>query len=156
MWEAEGGLGECHGSPQPPRGLSVREGPGLVQTLPSAHLHALDFARCTYLPLSLFFREAGHGACEKSVPFSPVRSTLATSPQDSAAPSAWVSASCTVKEQGRVSSGFSAECALPHVCLGVLRLSCVHGNCTSVRWVQGSSPSRGLHRGLSSLPPWCL
>lgn len=38
--------------------------------------------------------EAGHSACEKSVPFSPVLSTLATSPQDSAAPNVWVRGKC--------------------------------------------------------------
>lgn len=38
--------------------------------------------------------EAGHSACEKFVPFSPVLSTFVTFPQDSAAPNVWVRGKC--------------------------------------------------------------
>ena len=39
-----------------------------------------------------------------------------------------MSASFKVKDQCRVFSGFSAEGVLPHACLGVRGLPCVHGN----------------------------
>lgn len=54
--------------------------------------HVLTFLNVLcFLSVSLFFRGAGHSACEKSVPSSPARSTLAASLLGSAAPNAWVS-----------------------------------------------------------------
>lgn len=51
-------------------------GKGLVW---SRHLGHPIYTHCTFpnvlIHLSLFFREAGHSACKKSVPFSPVLST---------------------------------------------------------------------------------
>lgn len=71
-----------------------------------------DFAKCASFSLSI--REAGHSACARSVPFSPVLSTLATFPRDSAAPNVWVSDSFKVKEHCNIFSLVSTERMHPH------------------------------------------
>lgn len=70
---------------------------------------------------SLSLRVAGHSACARSVPFSPVLSTLATFPRDSAAPNVWVSDSSKVKEHCNIFSLVSTERVHPHGCAGSSR-----------------------------------
>lgn len=115
--EGRRSLGRSYAGPSSHLGLNIREGPGLVQKPWSSDLHSLT-AKCASLSLSLFFREAGHSACARSVPFSPVLSTLATFPRDSAAPNVWVSDSFKVKEHCNIFLLVSTERVRPHGCAG--------------------------------------
>lgn len=102
--------------------------------------------------LSLFFREAGHSACARSVPFSPVLSTLATFPQDSAAPNVWVSDSFKVKEHCNIFSPFSTERVHPHGCAG--SSGCLVFMATSlIKGASGGHEGRGGEGVFSFLRP---
>lgn len=90
-----------HGFKQSPSDLMPRKSLAGARYFDDPYSYAY-FSKCALFSLSLFFREAGHSACEKSVPSSPARSTLATSLPDNAAPNVWVSDCFQVKEQYHV------------------------------------------------------